>query len=63
MQRTLAILRAILAFFQRPYGRCRRGMSFFLLDTLPALRDGTLTSGRDILEVNFLASPWPRILS
>jgi hypothetical protein len=27
------ILRAVLALFERPLGRCRRGMSFFLLDT------------------------------
>jgi hypothetical protein len=43
---TLAILRVILAPFKRPHGRCRRGMSFFLLDTLPALRDGTLDQPR-----------------
>ena len=29
-------------FLQRPVGRYRRGASFFLLDTLPALGDGTL---------------------
>ncbi len=51
MLRTSAILRVILAFFERPLGRCRRGAPFFLLDTLPALRDGTLV-GRIIPHEN-----------
>ena len=38
MQRTLAILRAILTLFERPLGRCRTAVSLFLLDTFPTLR-------------------------
>jgi len=32
-------------------GRCRTGVSFFLLDTLPALRDGTVDFSNTVVKV------------